>query len=84
MIFQSLSKLCVSRTQCCSNSHRLQKVAKACDWITALALLIIGILSASMIAFHMPPALTFFLLGSGTVYTLALISLEASNRCRKI
>ncbi|HEY4833008.1 MAG TPA: hypothetical protein VIH61_10665 [Waddliaceae bacterium] len=66
MIIQQLA------TMCCEPKSCVVKAAKVLDWITALALLIIGILGVCGVPL-LPPAYTYAFIGAGAAYTLSMV-----------
>ena len=75
MIIQRLA------SKCCSPDATGMRIAQVLDWITALALLIIGALGASGVL-ALSPAVAYSLLGAGVVYTIMmLLSISREIRC---
>jgi hypothetical protein len=78
MIIQHLAAFFVNR-----DSECVHNAAKALDWITAIALLIIGILAACNVI-ALSAAIAYSFLGAGIVYTLVMImnqSLDCYMNC---
>lgn len=67
MIIQSIVvDMCSCSDTCARNT------AKTLDWVTAVALLVIGILAATGVLSLSPP-LTYSFIGAGVVYTLVML-----------
>ena len=80
MIIQHLARITFPDGDKC-----VHNTAKLLDWVTAVALLVIGVLGVFGVM-PLAPALTYSFLGAGIVYTIVMLlstSLDVKIACNK-